>query len=195
MGKIQQEKEPVCLLCAITYKKPQLLEKVLKDLTKQWGCVLTVGDAYDFSKITKYYSREMGEDLQKCIVIFENLYPMNKIHQVKIFTNNLEKKYEKKGLRQVNLDPGYLNEAKVVLFSSKDFFHRIYIDEGIFGEVTLTYKSQKGFTPMSWTFSDYQNIEQIQFFNEQRKWYRLMLGRKRQKKYHKSDKKAEDIYT
>jgi hypothetical protein len=42
--------------------------------------------------------------------------------------------------RPLNLDPGYLTEAKLVLATTKDRNHRLYLDRGIFAEVTLCYQ-------------------------------------------------------
>ena len=133
------------------------------------------------------------ETLHKRMVVFETLMPIEQIHRVKILSNDLEKLYEKKGLRQVNIDPGYVTEAKVALFSTKDFFHRMYIADGIFGEITLTYRAKKGFEALPWTFPDYRQEERLQFFNGVRNWYRLVLGRKRQKKDYKIGQNSEDI--
>ena len=51
--------------------------------------------------------------------------------------------------RPINLDPGYLTGAKLVLASTKDFAHRIYLRDGIFAEITM------GFRGDSWTSHDF----------------------------------------
>lgn len=182
---MQKEREPVCLFCAIMYREEHYYEKVLKELKSLWGNIYQSTPVYVFSEITRYYEREMGDRLLKKIVVFENLIPLENIHQTKILTNMIENHHRFQGMRQVNIDPGYLTEAKVVLFSTKDFFHRVFIGNNIFGEVTLSYKSKKGFLPLEWTFPDYRQKEILDFFNGIREWYRLILGRKRRKKYHK----------
>ncbi|MFN3467301.1 MAG: DUF4416 family protein, partial [Candidatus Brocadiales bacterium] len=41
--------------------------------------------------------------------------------------------------RPVNIDPGYLTSSKLVLASTNDYSHRIYLKKGIYAEVTLRY--------------------------------------------------------
>ncbi|MBI5756814.1 MAG: DUF4416 family protein [Nitrospirae bacterium] len=67
-------------------------------------------------------------------------------------------------LRPVNIDPGYITLAKVVLASTKDYSHRVYIGKGIYAEVTLSYEN-KTFRPFSYTYPDYRSDEYIALFN------------------------------
>ena len=48
-----------------------------------------------------------------------------------------------------------LDLAKVVLASTKDYSHRLYIGDGIFAEVTLRYQ-QRTFQAWEWTYPDYR---------------------------------------
>jgi hypothetical protein len=69
------------------------------------------------------------------------------------------------GARQVNIDPGYVSLAKVVLASTKDFSHRIYVGNGIYEEVTLHYqRASDRFEPWPWTYPDYCTAEANDFF-------------------------------
>ncbi len=75
-------------------------------------------------KHTKYYSREMGEGLQRRFVFFKKLVNPVEISDIKVQTNEIEKQFlSNDGGRRINLDPGYLNSAKLVLVSTKDFSH------------------------------------------------------------------------
>lgn len=65
--------------------------------------------------------------------------------------------------RPLNLDPGYLTPAKLVLASTKDHAHRIYLRDGIFAEVTLVYRKGK-WQPLEWTYPDYRRDDYQQFF-------------------------------
>ncbi|MEI8217519.1 MAG: DUF4416 family protein, partial [Elusimicrobiota bacterium] len=68
----------------------------------------------------------------------------------------------------MNIDPGYVTPAKVVLASTKDYSHRIYLSDGIYAEVTMMF--QKGsYVFLPWTYSDYQSKAALQFFNRIRK--------------------------
>ncbi|MDD5512405.1 MAG: DUF4416 family protein [Candidatus Omnitrophica bacterium] len=73
--------------------------------------------------------------------------------------------------RSINIDPGYLDMAKLVLATTKDFCHRIYLGSGIFGEVTLVYRKDS-FQPWEWTYPDYRSREYIETFNRIREIYR-----------------------
>ena len=54
----------------------------------------------------------------------------------------------------MNLDVGYVTEAKLVLASMKDFAHRVYLGAGVHAEVTLLYRGG-GWMSLEWTFPDY----------------------------------------
>jgi hypothetical protein len=56
----------------------------------------------------------------------------------------------------VNADPGYLTGAKLVLASTKDFAHRIYLRRGIFAEITLSFRAG-AWQAHPWTFPDYRS--------------------------------------
>ena len=76
--------------------------------------------------------------------------------------------------RRINLDPGYVSASKMVLASTKDHAHRIYLGKGIFAEITLRYY-QKTFQPWEWTYPDYRTQEYIDLFNQIRKIYMQQL--------------------
>jgi hypothetical protein len=88
-----------------------------------------------------------------------------------VVTNALEAKLSKEGKRTVNIDPGYIDMAKLVLFSTKDYTHRLYLNKGIFAEVTLYYKDDT-FNPWPWTYPDYKSSEYIAIFNHIRGLYK-----------------------
>lgn len=78
------------------------------------------------------------------------------------------------GKRRVNIDPGYLDSSKLVLASRKDYAHRIYLNKGVYGEVTLFYR-QKTFTPWECTYPDYRSPPYLAAFNRIRELYRIQL--------------------
>ena len=73
--------------------------------------------------------------------------------------------------RKINLDPGYLDAAKLVLVSTKNFSHRIYLSNGIYGEVTLIY-SGKNYRSLPYTFPDYKTDEYLEVFKKARERYK-----------------------
>jgi hypothetical protein len=88
---------------------------------------------------------------------------------VKLQTNDWEAEYARQGRhddpRPLNLDPGYLTPAKLVLASTKDHAHRIYLARGIYAEVTLSFKDRQ-WRAHPWTFPDYRRADYQQFFSE-----------------------------
>ena len=70
----------------------------------------------------------------------------------------------------VNLDPGYISEVKLVLATTKNYAHRIYLRDGIYGDVHLSF-TQNSFQVQPWTYPDYQQKAVIEFFNLVRQNY------------------------
>ena len=60
--------------------------------------------------------------------------------------------------------------AKVVLATTKNFDHRIYLGKGIYGDVHLRYRGNK-FHFNEWTYPDYREMIVIDFFARLRKKY------------------------
>ena len=129
---------------------------------------------YDFGE-TDYYEPTMGAGLQKCFFAFERLGDPGSLAERKIETNDWESEYatrrEHAEPRPLNLDPGYLTPAKLVLASTKDHAHRIYLARGIFAEVTLYYKDRR-WQSRDWTFPDYRRGDYQQFFSQCRDYLR-----------------------
>jgi hypothetical protein len=129
---------------------------------------------------TSYYADEMGEAIKRKYIIFDREASPAELAQIKHTTNAIETRLAKDGRRTVNIDPGYIHLAKVVLASAKDFSHRIYIGKGIFAEVTLLFVN-KSFQTLPWTYPDYSQTETIDFFNTVRnRWYDSKRPKKRQ---------------
>ncbi|RMF85348.1 MAG: DUF4416 family protein, partial [Nitrospinota bacterium] len=63
---------------------------------------------------------------------------------------------------------------KVVLATTKDRQHRIYLGKGIYAEVTLRYVA-KHYRCWEWTYPDYRTPEYIQTFEALRKLYHRQL--------------------
>ena len=112
----------------------------------------------------------MGKGLTRRFISFSKLIPIQDLYRIKLYTNRLEEKFSVAKHRQINIDPGYLDLAKLVLASTKDYAHRIFLRKGIFAEITLTYR-QDSFSRNDWTYPDYCSKEYIEIFNQIRKLY------------------------
>ncbi len=102
-----------------------------------------------------YYAPEMGSGLQKLYTVFSNTIEREELPAFKLWTNEIEAAYACDGKRSVNIDPGYLARDKLVLATTKDFFHRLYLGQGIYGEVTLHFR-EGIYRFFSWTYPDYR---------------------------------------
>jgi hypothetical protein len=128
---------------------------------------------------TDYYTPEFGPGLRRQIVTFEQLVAASDLPRIKRQTNNLERSMAAGESRTVNIDPGYVSLGKMVLASTKDHAHRLYLGEGIYGEVTLTFQ-QGRFRPWPWTYPDYASEQYCAMFDEIRKAYKAKLREMRQ---------------
>lgn len=107
-----------------------------------------------------YYREELGWPIFRRFVFYADLIDEEDLPDIKLKTIALESALSREGKRTVNLDPGYLTPAKVVLASTKDYSHRIYLRSGIYGEVTLVFR--KGlFHPHLNTYRDYVDYAEV----------------------------------
>ncbi len=169
MGKVK-EPLPACLVCACMGPPRGPWEEVRRRLEERFGPVVLESPSYPFD-FTGYYEGEMGKGLIKFIWAFQPPFPREALVEAKLFANALEEElgeYREGRLhRVVNLDPGYLTDAQLVLASTKDYSHRIYLGRGIHGEVTLIYRGG-GFRPLEWTYPDYRTPLVLDFLEEVR---------------------------
>jgi len=157
--------EPVKVFCAITFGQEEKLNQSLLFLENLFGLCESKSEIFQFN-FTDYYSAEMGENLKKIFVSFEKKLHPDDCAEWKIYTNEIEQKLsasKEKPSRTVNIDPGYVELSKVVLLTTKNFSHRVYIGKGIYAEVTLIWRSGK-FNELPWTYPDYKTELAQRFF-------------------------------
>ncbi len=159
----------VKLFAAVTFNNKELYQQIKPILENKFGAIDTFSAIYDFS-YTQYYAKEMGINLKKQFIGFEKLIRPESLLDIKLMTNEIEGQFSRENRRQVNIDPGYLTGAKVVLATTKNFDHRIYLGKGIYGDVHLRYRGNK-FHFNEWTYPDYREMIVIDFFARLRKKY------------------------
>lgn len=171
MGKV---KDPLAvkLVVGMISGEESLFEQAEKKLREKFGSLDFRSSLLPFD-CTNYYRKKMQIDLKRKFISFSSLIDPAKIVEIKLFTNQLEQNflYPHSRQRRLNIDPGYITLAKLVLATSKNFQHRIYLQKGIYAEITLRYKRGKGFTYWEWTYPDYRSKEYIEIFNHLREIY------------------------
>jgi Domain of unknown function (DUF4416) len=165
---------PALLVLAAFTRYPEAIEWARKTAEDAWGPVALHSELFDHRE-TNYYEKAMGTDLKKTFFAFESLIDPSELVECKETSNQWELDYQKLGLhpepRPLNLDPGYLTEAKLILASTKDRDHRIYLGRGIYAENTLYYH-HGAWRPRPWTYPDYQRADYHQFFGRCREFLR-----------------------
>lgn len=165
MGEIRLPAAVLCILGA-TSRYVEALEWARDRSTSQLGPIRSLSEAFEFTE-TDYYTATMGSDLRKQFFAFERLIDPDRLAELKRQTNEWEAEYaalqRHPEQRPLNLDPGYITPAKLVLASTKDHAHRIYLSEGIFAEVTLMFR-QRRWQPCEWTYPDYRRDDYQRFF-------------------------------
>jgi hypothetical protein len=176
MGKII-EPHPVKLFIGMLSQDIPLIEQLTGNLFDIFGPVDLSCPAMPWEH-TSYYEKEMGAGLKRKFIFFQTLINPGEIADIKIKTIGLENRHlDNSGGRRINLDPGYLDAAKIVLASTKDFSHRIYLDKGIYGEVTLIY-SGKDYQVLPYTFPDYRTRAYWEIFKTARGLFKAEMKKR-----------------
>ena len=150
--------QPVKLIIGILAANETALAEAVKAISKSFGIIDLKSDIWPFTQ-TDYYKDEIGPNALRQFVSIEKLIDPGKLAQIKHDTNPLEQQLAdslKLSLpRPVNLDPGIIEPSKLILASTKNFSHRIYIGNKMFAEVTLMYEKGR-WRHFEYTFPDYR---------------------------------------
>ena len=169
---------PSLRFAAIFSQQTSAIDWACQRAAQTWGEVVIQSADIDFD-MTSYYDAAMGPGLKKRLVAFKNLVDpvelvsskRQAIEWEKAFRHECEHSVE----RPLNIDPGYLTEAKVVLMTTKDRDHRLYMGEGIFAEITLFYQLPGKWISSRWTYPDFKRDDYHEFFFECREHLRKDL--------------------
>src|SRR5262245_25306960 len=175
MGSIRAF-NPVKLFVGVLVANEDLVPDVESQLSSSYGPSDFRSPVLPFT-FTDYYRRETGDHILRVFFSFERLIEGDQLPEIKLHTNALEERFAAAGTivkRPVNLDPGYLEHSKVILASTKNFYHRMYLGRGIFGEVTMHFRNGT-YEFFPWTYPDYKSAEYQAFFLELRAIYRKQL--------------------
>lgn len=177
MGKPEPPR-PVKYIIGAIGSKREVFSSAKIALEEEIGAMDITSEVFDFD-YTDYYQQEMGKDLRRKFYSVDQLMDPDKLAPVKLTTNDLEQKIGSEVSvdvdRPLNLDPGYIGYSKLVLATTKNYSHRIYLRDGIYAEVTLRYQEDQ-FEPFSWTYPDYRSQNYLQFFHRVRARYKEQLS-------------------
>ena len=166
--------EPALRLLAAFSRHRAALDAARATAEEAWGPIALASPAFAFRE-TDYYQESMGGDLEKVFFVFAELFDPAVLADNKLQTGAWEAEYAARAgheeQRPLNLDPGYIASAKLVLASTKDHAHRIYLSQGIYAEVTLHFRDRR-WQHHPWTFPDYRRADYQEFFMQAREYLR-----------------------
>ncbi len=165
-----KEAKPVKLIIGILGADEDCCRTAVVAIMDEFGQADFVSDVWAFEQ-TDYYKEQTGEHILRQFLSIEKLIDPGKLSKIKHKTNKLEQKLAGKVgselPRPINLDPGIIEPSKLVLATTKNYSHRIYIGQKMYAEVTLIY--DKGhWRPFEYTYPDYRQQCYFDFFGEVR---------------------------
>lgn len=174
MARVQQP-DKCRQIISIIYSSMDALADSLKSLERKFGPV-----QYETLEIpcqrSEMYREEMGEGLQRRFFSFEKLVSRDSLAEAKKICHKIEPEFadriEGYDFRAVNIDPGILTTSNLVMTSHREFNHRIYLEDGIYAEITLIH-ANGGFRRLPWTHPDFCEAEAIEFFTRVRNSFEL----------------------
>ncbi|MDR0649156.1 MAG: DUF4416 family protein [Synergistaceae bacterium] len=144
------------MVCGLLYPKgePEWRARARDGLVGAFGAVERESASFAFC-YTDYYS-DISPELLRCFFSFAGLcHPRLVRWKRAAIALESESRAGRPGrARRINVDPGYLDGARLVLASTKDNAQRVYMADGIFAEVTLC-RRKSGWESFSYTFPDF----------------------------------------
>jgi hypothetical protein len=169
--------QPVKLIVGMLSRVETLFAAAEERMQQLWGAIDVASAVMPFNQTT-YYEKEMGPELLRKFLSFAGLIDPGDLAGIKHQSNSLELELgdsaEGKALnvaRPINLDPGYIDPSKLVLATTKNYSHRIYIGQSMYAEATLHYH-QGRWQAWPFTYPDYASGVYDPFLNQARR--RLM---------------------
>ena len=173
MGRVKVP-EPAVLFIGTLYSDAEIFKRSKEIIEENFGDILleSPSTVWEYSS---YYKDELGWPLFRQFIFFKNLIDPGILSDIKLKTNEIEDTLSSGGRRRINLDPGYLTLSKIVLASTKNYAHRIYLGKGIYGEVSLLFKDGI-YNSYLYTYRDYRDKTSIDIFMNARELFKKMLS-------------------
>jgi hypothetical protein len=161
----------VKLIIGILAADNQCLSAAANTCQKKFGQADFLSHIWHF-RHTDYYRNETGDNILRQFISIDHLIRPGKLAAIKHRTNRLERKLaenlDNDLPRPVNLDPGIIEPSKLVLATTKNHSHRVYIGKKMYAEVTLVYKNGT-WQHFDYTYPDYRQERYFEFFEKVRK--------------------------
>lgn len=158
---------------SLIYQSGAAVSAVEQRLVSILGAILLKTEVEPFLHTT-YYEPEMGTGLLRHFILFRPLRVREDLVNIKLRTNDIEIIASVQGKRTINIDPGYISLEQVVLATTKGYNHRIFLGQGIFGDLTLIYRNGR-FEPLPWTYPDYGEPRMLSLLKGWREEYKKEL--------------------
>lgn len=148
------EPGPALLVCSLlSARMAECADRFRSALEERFGPLAYESGDLPFDH-THYYDRELGTPILRRFLAFDRLVPMNALPGAKHFCVGLEREHMDKERRLANLDPGLITPERLVLATGKNFTHRVYLDRGVWADLTLIWTGGNWLV-LPWTFPDY----------------------------------------
>ena len=167
---------PVKLVYGIIFSEEPYFRKAQAHLIELHGRMDLESPSFDFD-LTDYYKKQMGQDLQRRFMTFQELIRPEELSEIKVRANHLEediKKECREERRIVNIDPGYITSSALIMATAKDFSHRIPLQQGIYAHLEFLF-GKTGIRTLDWTYPDLRREVCQKFFLEARRVYLAQL--------------------
>ncbi|UCE41873.1 MAG: DUF4416 family protein [Candidatus Aminicenantes bacterium] len=167
---------PVKLICGIISSDERTFLRAEERLAQLYGDVDSKSSLFFFD-FTDYYEKQMGKNLKRKFLSFKILIEAERISAIKHETNRLEEEIReefKASRRIVNLDPGFLTPASLIMATAKDFSHRIPLQNGIYAHLEFLFGKDEVRT-LDWTYPDFKHKDYQEYFLDVRRLYLSQL--------------------
>ncbi len=177
-----EQRTPLAALrfAAVYAYEPSIFDWFERIVAPTWGEVELRSPIWATDE-TGYYHRTMGASVVKRLFAFERPMSLDELVPDKEAAGGWERDgaaaFPAAPPRPINIDSGYLTEAKLVLATTKDREHRLHVARGMYAEVTAWYR-RDGWRFPDWTYPDYRRPEVVEFLELARRTLRRRLGRR-----------------
>lgn len=154
-------------ITGILYPDEKFLSWSIDQLSKIWGQPEIYSEPVPFDR-TNYYD-EISPNLTRIFLCFPGICDASELADWKIKTIEIERR-SREPIRAVNIDPGCVDGARLILASTKDHAHRIYLRDGIYAEVTMRYRFKR-WENFDYTFPDFASGVYDKFFLQVRRMW------------------------